>query len=84
MRKLLTISTLIIPAMVGGCNSNLFSSLTPAQKAQLFCVLAADGTAIAVSSTKGGANATATTVQGASVTACNAATQVGQIVSAGH
>lgn len=78
MKKLLLLGLAMLP--LTGCQT--FNSLTSAQKAQVFCVLAADGTAIAVSSTKGGAAATAASVQASSVTACSAATQVGQIV--GH
>ena len=76
MRKLLLISTF---AFLPGCAQ--WNALTPAQQAQVFCAVAANGAAIAVSVTKGGAATTAAQVQGASVVACNAATQVGQIVT---
>lgn len=65
--------------MLAGCQS--LTSLTPSQQAAIFCVVTADGTAIAVASTKGGAQASALSAQNASVTACDLGTKVGQIVT---
>ena len=71
----------IFAAVFGLSGCAQLQSLTPAQQAALFCVIAADGTAIAIASTKGGAQATAATVQGASVVACSAATSIGQVLT---
>ena len=66
---------LIVGFLLAGCQT-----LTPAQQAAVFCVIAADGATIAISATKGGAQATAAQIQSASVVACDAATKIGQIV----
>lgn len=80
MRNLVLVA--VAAAALSGCQSFGLGSLTPAQQAALFCTVAADGTAIAVSLTKGGAQASAQKAQGASVIACSTATTVGQIVAA--
>jgi uncharacterized protein YceK len=77
MRNLILVA--VAATVLVGCQS--VGSLTPAQQAALFCAVAADGTAIAVSLTKGGAQASAQKAQGASVIACSTATTVGQIVA---
>ena len=75
-----TLAFILVAALgLSGCAQ--LQSLTPAQQAALFCVIAADGTAIAIASTKGGAQATATTIKGASVVACSAATSIGQVLT---
>ena len=67
--------------MLAGCQTTL-GGLTPPQQAALFCAVAADGTAIAVSMTKGGAQASAQKAQAVAIVACPAATVIGQIVAA--
>jgi len=64
---------------LAGCQTPV--PLTAAQQAAIFCVISADGTALAIASTKGGAAATAKAIQDASVVACDAATKVGAIVA---
>ena len=76
-RTTAAVSSMALAVAIAGCQT-----ITPAQQAAIFCVVAADGSAIAVAATKGGAQATAQRAQGASVVACSAATQVGQIISA--
>lgn len=81
MRKLVTIITITLS--LGACSSwqTAWNNLTPTQQAAVFCAVAANGTAIGVALTSGGAQATAAKVQGASVVACNGATQIGQLVT---
>lgn len=76
MHKLIPLA---VALALPGCST--WNSLTPAQQAQVFCAVAANGAAVGVSVTKGGAATTAAQIAGASVVACNAATQVGQIVT---
>ncbi len=70
------------PALaLAGCNA---ATLTPQQQAaytRAFCVLSADGAVLAVSLTKGGAQATAQHLAAAQPVACDAATLLGQVVA---
>ena len=70
---------LVAALALAGCNT-----LTPQQAAvytQAFCVVSADGAALAVSLTKGGAQATAQKIGAAQPVACDAATMLGQVVA---
>ncbi len=69
----------ILAASLAGCNT-----LTPQQAAtyaQAFCVLSADGAVLAVSLTKGGAQATAAKLAAAQPVACASATTLGQVIA---
>ena len=76
MKTALSLAAALIATGLAGCNT-----LTPAQNAAIFCVLSADGTAIATAATSGGAQAAAAKLGAASVVACHAATNIGQIVT---
>jgi uncharacterized protein YceK len=80
MRNLVLVA--VAAAALSGCQSFGLGSLTPSQQAALYCAVTADGTAIAVSLTKGGAQATALKAQAVAVVTCPAATTIGQIVAA--
>ena len=75
MRKLILLAP-IMAAALAGCQN--LGGLTPAQQAQVFCVLSAEGTTIGVALTKGGAQATARQAADAQVVVCDAATRIGQ------
>ncbi len=76
------IRTAILAALalsLAGCNT--LTQSQSAAYAQAFCVLSADGAVLAVSLTKGGAQATATKISAAQPVVCDAATRLGAVIA---
>jgi hypothetical protein len=65
----------------GAAPTAALPSLTPGQRAQLFCVVSAEGVVIAEAVTKGGAQATAESAGALQPVACDAAVKVGQALT---